>query len=511
MTVFISHSSRDHAAVRSLVQHLQTGHESVWIDQSLIGGEAWWQRILHQIRSCTVFVVALSNSCLQSKPCRAEIDYAKALGLPLLPVIIGDVDSYRIDPIFTVQSVDFRNPDAASAAALIAAVRERAAERKELPDPLPEPPAVPYEYLQRLGVAIDSPEELSPTEQTTILADLRQALRQEDDESVREDIRRLLGALRRRSEVTHANVEEIDDLLRRFPSAARWNPPAPPQWQPQAPPAAKVGAPQGGSPAMFAQPPPPYGAGPTKSRSSKQKIVVIAAGLAVLVVVIAVVAYMLNGRTSPGSVASKPTTTTTIPAAPPVPVAELDGLLLNPDQVSNAMGATALAVINTSTKLVDDATSIAQPECRTVNDSGEAAAYSGSGWSALRRQQLQQPPQGGARIDYFVDQAVVLFPSADNAAKFVAGSATRWPACANRTYVVTSSGGGTYRWTAGPVSNTDGMLSVTDTQEASDGYTCQRALTATNNIVVDVNTCRHNVNETAVDIARQIAAKVARL
>ena len=67
MTIFISHSSRDHAAVRLLTQNLQTANESVWLDQSLIGGEAWWQRILHQIRSCTVFVVALSNSCLQSK------------------------------------------------------------------------------------------------------------------------------------------------------------------------------------------------------------------------------------------------------------------------------------------------------------------------------------------------------------------------------------------------------------------------------------------------------------
>jgi hypothetical protein len=68
----------------------------------------------------------------------------------------------------------------------------------ELPDPSPDPPPNPYENLQRLGVAIDSPEELSPTEQSTILANLRQALGQEDDENVREDIRRLLRALRRR-------------------------------------------------------------------------------------------------------------------------------------------------------------------------------------------------------------------------------------------------------------------------------------------------------------------------
>lgn len=504
MTVFISHSNRDHAAVRTLAQHLQTGHESVWLDQSLIGGEAWWQRILNQIQSCTVFVVALSNSCLQSKPCRAEIDYAKALGLPILPVIIGDVDSYRIDPIFTVQSVDFRNPDAAAGAALVAAVRERAAERKDLPDPLPEPPPIPYEYLQRLGVAIDSPEELSPTEQLTILTDLRQALRQEDDESVREDIRRLLGALRRRSEVTHGNVEEIDDMLRRFPSAGGNVVAAPPEHESFPAYSAKAGILQADSPATSST---ERGLSPRNP-----KTIAIAAGagvLIVVIVVIAVVAVMFMGRTSPGSTANKPTTTTSTPA-PPVPVDELEGLLLSPDQISSAMGATAVPVLNSSSKLVDDTSSIAQPECRTVNDSADASAYNGSGWSALRRQQFQQPPQGGNRIDYFVDQAVALFPSADNAAAFFATSAKRWPACSNLTYAVTMSSG-TFRWTAGPVSNTDGTLSVTDTQEASDGYTCQRALTVANNIAVDINTCSHNNTDTAVKIAHQIAAKVARL
>jgi hypothetical protein len=213
MAVFICHSSRDDVAVRSLVQHLRAARESVWLDQSLLGGDDWWSRILHQIRSCTVFLVAMSNNSLQSKPCRAEMSYAKALGLPILPVLIGDVDSYRIDPIFTVQSVEYRSPDVTSGMALIAALHERAGTRVELPDPLPEPPPIPYEYLQRIGVAIDSPEDLTPTEQSTMLLELRRVFRDENDETVHEDIRRLLRALRRRSEVTHAAAADIDDLL----------------------------------------------------------------------------------------------------------------------------------------------------------------------------------------------------------------------------------------------------------------------------------------------------------
>jgi serine/threonine kinase PknH len=490
MTVFICHSSRDHAAVRSLVQHLQTAHESVWLDQSLIGGEAWWDRILHQIRSCTVFVVALSNSCLQSKPCRAEMNYAKALGLPVLPVVIGDVDSYRIDPIFAVQSVDLRNPDATSGAALIAAIRERAAERTELPDPLPDPPPIPYEFLQRLGVAIDSPEELSPTEQSTMLADLRQALRQEDDESVREDIRRLLRALRRRSEVTLTTVDEIDDLLRRYPGAAdSATPPGPVS------PAMSVG-----ETAQFVTTESPT----TGLGTRNSKTVAIAACAGVLIAIIAVVAYVLWGRTP---VANKPATSASQNSRP-VPIAALDGLLLNAGQINSAMGATGMQLIATDTDLLDSSAAIAQPECRTINDPMEASSYNGSLWTALRRQRLQEPPQG-TPINYYADQGVALFQSADNAATFFAASAKRWPACSNRAYIAHAAND-TTTWNAGPVSNTDGILSVNITEADNPGWGCRRALTIANNVAIDLLTCSYNPSDAAVNIAHQIAAKVAK-
>jgi serine/threonine kinase PknH len=498
MTVFISHSSHDHAAVRSLIQHLQTGHESVWLDQSLIGGEAWWQRILHQIRSCTVFIVALSNSCLQSKPCRAEIDYAKALGLPILPVIIGDVDSYRIDPIFTVQSVDFRNPDAASAAALIAAVRERAAERKELPDPLPPPPPVPYEYLQRLGVAIDSPEELSPTEQTTILADLRHALRQEDDESVREDIRRLLGALRRRSEITHGNVEEIDDLLARYPTTR--TEPTPPPWQPQ---------PQPQPQPMPAPPPPPPWPQPPKPAGNNRKALAIAAGAAaILIAVIVVVAFLVTGHKSTTSTATKPTTTTP-PPPQPLPVAALDGLLLTPDQINTAMGATAMTVDGGTTysSVQDDSAVVSDRDCVVMDGAAEPAVYAGSGWIAMRGQTVKEP---GDSWTHSVHQEVVSFASANDAAAFFSTSTQRWPACANRKFTVTLANTPATVWTVGPVSDTNGTLSVTKTVEGGDGYACQRALTVRNNVAVDVSACSNNPADSGVNIAHQIAAKVDR-
>ncbi|MFZ3271817.1 MAG: sensor domain-containing protein [Mycobacterium sp.] len=505
MTIFISHSSRDHAAVRLLAQNLQTANESVWLDQSLIGGDAWWQRILHQIRSCTVFIVALSNSCLQSKPCRAEIDYAKSLGLPILPVLIGDVDSYRIDPIFAVQSVDFRNPDVASGAALIAAVRGRAAERKDLPDPLPEPPPVPYEYLQRLGVAIDSPEELSPTEQATILTDLRQALRTEDDESVRADIHRLLSALRRRSEVTHATVEEIDDLLRRHPAVGAHAATLVAS-ESTAGSAAENLSPQANSPGHLVGHPAPAAATTESTKPPSPinpKTVAIAGGAIVVIAVIAVVAFLLVGRSSQGSTANNAATTTSLPP-PPVAVAALDGLLPSPDQVNTAMGATTMKLGKQFTALSDSSPHIADNDCLVMNFPAQAQVYAGSGWSAVHGQEFAD----GANIaedKYLAAQYLVLFPSAGQAASFFTASSQRWPACSNRQYTYTDPQG---VWDVGPVSNTNGTLSVMRTQENVGGWACQRALTVRNNVAIDIQTCSYNPADAAVNIAGQIAGKV---
>ena len=82
MTVFVSYSSRDKDVVKSLTQDLQDAEEQVWLDQRLAGGDAWWRAILEQIRGCDVFIFALSQNTIQSKPCQAELRYAQTLVFP---------------------------------------------------------------------------------------------------------------------------------------------------------------------------------------------------------------------------------------------------------------------------------------------------------------------------------------------------------------------------------------------------------------------------------------------
>ena len=213
MTIFVSHSSADGDRVRSLVQNVEATGNRVWLDQDLTGGEAWWTAILKQIRECSVFIFALSENALQSEACGLELSYARDLKRAILPVQIGDVHGYRDHPIFTYQAIDYRSPTATVGIALSRAIHERERDQEPLPDPLPPAPPAPYEYLLLLGTAIQGRALISPDDQAAIVRQLRQALRDERNESILDNVRSLLGLLRKRPEVTHMTVTDINSIL----------------------------------------------------------------------------------------------------------------------------------------------------------------------------------------------------------------------------------------------------------------------------------------------------------
>jgi len=141
--------------------------------------------------------------------------------LPVLPVQIGDLRGFRDHAIFTYQAIDYRNPTASAGIALMRSIREREQERQPLPEPLPPTPPPPYEYLLLLGTAIRGREALTPSDQESIVKQLRQALREEKEERIRTNVRTLLADLRDRPEVTHRTVTEIDELLGASQNAGR--------------------------------------------------------------------------------------------------------------------------------------------------------------------------------------------------------------------------------------------------------------------------------------------------
>lgn len=212
-----------------------------------------------------------------------------------------------------------------------------------------------------------------------------------------------------------------------------------------------------------------------------------------------------------GSGSNQGTKTST---ASPIAEAALEGLLLSPAEINTAMGATGMTLADTVTSMSDDTKnglSDKDKECAGLWGVAEAPVYGPDGYSAVGEQHLREP----ANKTHAVDQAVVLFPSANKAASFFTASTQSWSRWSNRD--ITDLSPPPVVWHYGPVSNTNATLSVgaKQTKVLDAGYSvhgswgCQHALTVRNNVAIDISACSESPSGQGVNIANQIAAKVA--
>jgi hypothetical protein len=182
----------------------------------------------------------------------------------------------------------------------------------------------------------------------------------------------------------------------------------------------------------------------------------------------------------------------------------LKEFLLAPEQINAVMGSTDMKVTNSRTAMSDDSATMTPRECLAIDGSAQAQVYANSGFMDERDETLNR--QEGDNLTHFAEQAVVLFPTAKEASDFFTASAQQWQACHDYTHVQSRT-----HWTVGAISNNNGVLSTTSTLQdppATGWKACGRALTAKNNVIIDVNTCSVDPKNSAVDIANQIAAKV---
>jgi PknH-like extracellular domain len=199
------------------------------------------------------------------------------------------------------------------------------------------------------------------------------------------------------------------------------------------------------------------------------------------------------------------------PSRNPVAVSALDGLLLDAGQINGALGATSMKVWVTTKGLWNWSSGVSDKNCLAIDGPAQENVYAGTGWTAMRGQRIDDSVDGSKKRDHYAIQAVVAFPSARDANGFYDSSVRSWTACAKRRFTDVTPGQPDTVWTVAGISTDNSMLSTSEVQEGGDGWTCQRALTARNNVVADVVTCAYSqVGASAIDIATQLAAKVAK-
>jgi serine/threonine protein kinase len=295
-------------------------------------------------------------------------------------------------------------------------------------------------------------------------------------------------------ELATAAAEALDDP--EVNATAPWRPP------PSEPePTMAAPAPPGDDPPPSQFPPPPR-----KLRGGR-----LAGVVAILVVAaacgIGVTMATWSGRPNPPApAASSPVPSSPKSSAPagPLPVAALPTLLLPGGQVSGIMAIPGMGLTHEVDAPLQGLYKISDQDCVGPWLPATAKVYGAARPTGVRAQLMSNPQKDVGSVI----QAVVALPSPAAAQKLVADQATSWAACAGRTFTDSTGTGQPGRRTFGTLTNTGGTLSMVHSPADRRQTVCQRAVTARNNVVVDVVACRIDGTNQAVTILNAIAANV---
>lgn len=374
--LFISYPRTAADQVSRLAADLEQLGQDAWLDQELSGGQEWWDTILERIRSCDCFMFTLCEDALQSKACRAELDYAYKTHRVILPMVVGPPVPDQVLPRYLskLQRVDASDPMQVARALL------HLPEHRPLPSPLPEAPAVPISYLDELADAVERPT-LTMSEQQNLVATLRQRLAHGED---RDAALTLLRRLRRRSDVYAGVAEEIDAELARYEVEAeeadtKANDEAGSTGEPGSAPSdadraqgrpTPPGPPRPPFRAHHPPPPPP----PPRSGSRGKVAAVVAAGVLALGGVGAAVALSGGGdgaTPQPTTTSSNQSTAPTPDDERPPPIEPVPVVEVSPGELPNTYGDNRHL-----DELADDCTAGSLVDCDALyQDSPSGSAY----------------------------------------------------------------------------------------------------------------------------------------
>jgi DNA-binding transcriptional MerR regulator len=210
-SVFVSYSRAERVVVAELVDDLRRLGFTVWIDQNLPGGSQWWDQVLLNIRQADAFVFAAGQASMESRACRAELGYARQLGVPIVRLDVAPVDPAADELLAGVGVARYVAGDKASLAGVAQALRRLS---RVAPPPVPPPPPqVPATYLFDVQSRLRSTTELDGTAQVELLD---QISRYATEGVATADLRRLLDSFERRPEITMRSLAAVAALRQRF-------------------------------------------------------------------------------------------------------------------------------------------------------------------------------------------------------------------------------------------------------------------------------------------------------
>lgn len=184
---------------------------------------------------------------------------------------------------------------------------------------------------------------------------------------------------------------------------------------------------------------------------------------------------------------------------------QLSSILLSVNAINAVMGASNMQISQSADGLrqpVDRVLDEAGGRCRGTLHGMQQPVYQGSGYTAVSDQLLREPNN----VTHLVEQAAVGYPWEALALKFLKTSTDNWNACAGKSVTIATPGT-TERWVIGDLTVRDNLIAQLSSKEAGKGWSCQHALRAVSNVVLDVVACGYEVVNQAVEITDKMAAK----
>lgn len=190
---------------------------------------------------------------------------------------------------------------------------------------------------------------------------------------------------------------------------------------------------------------------------------------------------------------------------PPLDESKLEDVVLSIGEINAIMGSSTMEVTSELDEMTDHSDAVSDAECLGAIYGAEDPVYAGSGWTAVLDQISREE---GDDNEHWVEQTVVLYPSADNAQEFFEKSKGQWEGCNDYTVSV-DDGGDAYDWDIEDFNAQDTLITQVTTQQDAAGWACQHALSPVSNITVEVWACSYSPENEAETIVTDIIAKAA--
>ncbi|OBG21610.1 hypothetical protein A5768_26275 [Mycolicibacterium fortuitum] len=197
---------------------------------------------------------------------------------------------------------------------------------------------------------------------------------------------------------------------------------------------------------------------------------------------------------------------TAIPSIPSPEQARLDQIMLPIDELKAIVGASNMAFTSASTTLDNNFWWVREPKCVGALYPAEMRVYRFTNWREVRTKVAQDADSDHR---HWVQQAVVLHASEDDAQSTLQIFTKWWGQCAGSAVSIRESTGDKTSdrvWNMGDLVINDNVISQTSTRAGTDGWACQHALSAVSTMVVESKVCGYQVRDQARTIVNRLTA-----